>query len=308
MPDKELDHFKQAINLTEFAAARGYALDHRPSSRHSAIMRHPNGDKIIVARAEGGGDWMYFSVRDDRDHGTVIDFLQHRTGDTLGRVRQTLRAWLGEGRPAVALPAYVADLLPISRDRSKVLAAWERAKPCTALPYLTRRGLGQDLLSLPRFEGCLRVDARNNAIFPHYDREGLCGYEVKNQGFTGFAPQGTKGLWYSRTETTDGELVLTESAIDALSYHAIHQGRWTRYMSTGGSLNPQQPALLRGAMDKLPAGAVVVLAFDHDEGGETLTAEVQAVAPADRTLRRVYPPVGQGKDWNEVLKHRLGLE
>lgn len=308
MPDKELDRFKQQINLTEFAASRGYALDARHSSRHSAIMRHPNGDKIIVARAEGSGDWMYFSVRDDRDNGTVIDFLQQRTGANLGHIRKTLRAWLGESRPAAPLPTYVADLLPISRDRSAVLMAWERAKPATALPYLARRGLGPEVLGLARFEGCWRVDARNNALFPHYDREGLCGYEVKNQGFTGFAPQGVKGLWYSRTETTDGELVLTESAIDALSYHVLHQGKWTRYMSTGGAMNPQQPTLLRGAMEKLPKGAVVLLAFDHDAGGEALAEEVRAIAPADREWRRVLPPVGQGKDWNEVLKHRLGLE
>lgn len=306
--DSELHRFKTAINLTEFAASRGYALDTGHSSRHSAVMRHPDGDKIVIARDAASRDWIYFSVRDERDNGTVIDFVQFRDGGNLGKVRQTLRAWLGDACPRPPLPAYVADLLPVSRDRSAVLAAWERARPCTSLPYLARRGLGPAVLGLPRFAGCLRVDARHNALFPHYDRDGLCGYELKNQNFTGFAPHGTKGLWYSRAETTDGELVLTESAIDAYSYHALHNGPWTRYMSTGGSLNPQQPALLRGAMEKLPPGAVVLLAFDHDEGGESLVAEVRAVAPAGRELRRVLPHVGQGKDWNEALKYRLGLE
>jgi DNA primase len=78
-------------------------------------------------------------------------------------------------------------------------------------------------------------------------------------------------------------------------------------MSTGGALNPQQPALLRGAMEKLPAGAVVLLAFDHDAGGEKLTDEVKSIALAGRELRRVLPEVGTGKDWNDMLKHRLGL-
>jgi hypothetical protein len=303
----ELDRFKSSINLSEFAASRGYALDRRQSSRHSAVMRHPDGDKIVIARHEGGGDWMYFSVRDDRDHGTIIDFLQRRGGGNLGEVRKTLRNWLRLPRPSLPLPAYVADLLPVSRDRSAVLEDWERARPCTALPYLTRRGLGPEVLALPRFAGCVRVDAHHNALFPHYDHQGLCGFELKNNNFTGFAPGGVKGLWYSRAANTDGELVLTESAIDAYSYHLLHGGKWTRYMSTGGSPNPQQPALLRGAMEKLPRGAIVLVAFDHDEGGETMTAEVQAVAPAGRELRRVLPPVGQGKDWNEVLKYRLGL-
>jgi hypothetical protein len=34
----ELEDFKSAINLTEYAAAKGYVLDKRASSRNSALM------------------------------------------------------------------------------------------------------------------------------------------------------------------------------------------------------------------------------------------------------------------------------
>ena len=111
-----------------------------------------------------------------------------------------------------------------------VMAACAQARACLSLPYLTSRGLGPDVLGLPIFAGCIRVDARNNALFPHYDREGLCGFEVKNLNFTGFAPGGVKGLWYSRAKTTDARLVLTESAIDAMSFHVLQGDAWTRYM------------------------------------------------------------------------------
>ena len=77
------------------------------------------------------------------------------------------------------------ELQPVSRDRAGVIAEWEKAAPCAALPYLTGRGLGPDVLVLPLFIGRVRVDHRNNALFPHYDKEGLCGFEVKNKGFTG---------------------------------------------------------------------------------------------------------------------------
>jgi len=326
MPDHELEQFKTAINLSEFAASRGYTLDRRESSRNSAVMRHPDGDKIVIAKNEGSGDWIYFSIRDDRDNGTIIDFLQNRGGGSLGEVRKTLRAWSGGSRPAagVQLSAFVRDLLPVSRDRASVLREWERAQACMALPYLTSRGLGPDVLALPRFAGCVRVDRRNNALFPHYDQGGLCGYEIKNKGFTGFAPGGTKGLWFSKAASTDRQLLLTESAIDAYSWQALHPDElWTRFMSTGGELSPlqrglfeelpdggltlKQPGLLRLAMEKLPPGAVVLLAFDHDEPGEKLADEVRAIAPAGRQLRRVLPDAGTGKDWNEMLKYRLGL-
>jgi hypothetical protein len=103
MPDVELERFKAQINLSEFAASKGYALDRRESSRNSAVMRHPDSDKIIIAQNENG-DWMYFSIRDDRDNGTIIDFLQNRGGGSLGQVRKTLRAWLGGSRPAFNFP------------------------------------------------------------------------------------------------------------------------------------------------------------------------------------------------------------
>jgi hypothetical protein len=41
-------------------------------------LAHPtSGDKVIV-RLNPDGHWTYFSVRDDRDNGTVIDFVFHR--------------------------------------------------------------------------------------------------------------------------------------------------------------------------------------------------------------------------------------
>lgn len=302
--DQELERFKTGVNLSEFAAARGYALDRRESSRNSAVMRHADGDKIVIARHEGG-IWVYFSVRDGGDNGTVIDFLQNRGGGSLGEVRKVLRSWSGTDRPPAPVADFVRDLFPVSRDRAAVIAAWERARATIALPYLTSRGLGPDVLGLPIFAGGLRVDGRSNALFPHYDREGLCGFEIKNQGFTGFAAGGTKGLWYSKARPTDDRLVLTESAIDALSFHVLLGDATTRYMSTGGSLNPQQPALIRGAMEKLPSGGIVFLAFDADEGGEKLAEEIQAFAPSGRDVRRVLPDTG--KDWNDTLKKRLGL-
>lgn len=303
--DAELEKFKTDVILPELAAARGYALDRRASSRNSVVMRHPDGDKIIIARYEGTTHWVYFSVRDDRDNGTVVDFLQNRGVGSLGMVRKTLRDWLGTSRPVCQLPLFVQELQPVSRDRAGVIAEWEKAAPCAALPYLTGRGLGPEVLGLSQFTGCVRVDRRNNALFPHYDKEGLCGFEVKNKAFTGFATGGVKGLWFSQTKTTDGKLVLVESAIDAMSFHVLFGDPHTRYMSTGGELNPQQPVLLRGAMEKLHPSANVVLAFDDDEGGDKISQEVEAVAPAGRTLIRMKPE--GGKDWNQVLKNRLGL-
>lgn len=60
-------------------------------------------------------------------------------------------------------------------------------------------------------------------------------------------------------------------------------------------------------MEKMPDGSVIILALDVDEGGDKLADEVKALTPASRKVRRVLPNAGTGKDWDETLKHRLGL-
>ena len=88
--DQELEAFKTLIDLRVFAADQGYALDKRESWRGSSVMRNGGGDKIVVKR-DHDGHYVYFSVRDDRDNGSIIDFVQNRRRSSLGQVRQALR-------------------------------------------------------------------------------------------------------------------------------------------------------------------------------------------------------------------------
>jgi hypothetical protein len=142
-------------------------------------------------------------------------------------------------------------------------------------------------------------------VFPHYDLEGMCGYEIKNTGFTGFSPGGSKGLWCSRTTEEDDTLVIGEAAIDLLSFAALHPSSTSRYVSTGGALNPSQPELIKRAVAKLPEGAKVILAMDHDEAGGKLAAAIEAhISPVVVEGGRVsvQMPQGRGEDWNDVLR------
>lgn len=298
----ELERFKRDINLSEYAANQGYELSKRESSRSSAVMRHPDGNKIVITRQQDG-HWVYFSVRDDRDHGSIVDFVQQHRALSLGEVRKELRPWLSATSRPTLTREFARQIAPISRDREGVIATYSRMQACTEHPYLTSRGLGPDILSDSRFADCVRVALLgNNPVWSHYDQEGLCGYEIKGPDFTGFAKGGEKGLWTSRTEVTDTRLVFAESAIDALSYHALHKDPHTRYMSTGGALSDKQRALIQGAIKKMPIGSEIVLAFDRDAAGEKLAREVAAMDLQGRKLIRAVPTYG--KDWNDELRQR----
>lgn len=80
-----------------------------------------------------------------------------------------------------------------------------------------------------------------------------------------------------------------------------------RYMSTGGSLNPQQPVLLRGVMEKMPDESLFILGGDCDRTGDKLAGEVGALAPVGHQLLQMVPETRTGKDRNDILRYRLRL-
>src|SRR5271166_1363056 len=170
MFDPELESFKTGIDLRAYAAEQGYALDRKESWRGSSIMRHPNGDKVIIKR-DADGTYVYFSVRDDRDNGSIIDWVQHRNrGMSLGAVRKELRPWIGQ--PPVPVPAFPA-LHKTEKDRMKVEAAYARMKDAIdGHSYLEQeRAIPGALLALGRFAGRIRIDDKGGAVFPHFDAE-----------------------------------------------------------------------------------------------------------------------------------------
>jgi hypothetical protein len=304
----EIETFKRDIDMRQFAASLGYEMDRRDSWRGSSVMRR-GADKIVVKRNRNH-HYVYFSVRDDRDNGTIIDFLQRRQKLSLGAVRQALRPWIGH--PVAGLPAF-PQLEPTSQDRMRVEGQYRlRMAMVLRHPYLEHeRGLPAAVLASRRFAGRVRMDARGNAVFPHFDQEGLCGYEIKNTDFTGFAAGGTKGLWFSHSGPDDRRLVLTESAIDALSHATLFPDAadQTRYASLGGKLNSQQPDLVKATIARLPEGSEIVAAFDADGAGrmlvEVVRLAVAAVATeAGRTdlILNLHLPAQEGEDWNQVLQ------
>src|SRR5271165_5033222 len=100
--ESELEVFKTKIDLRQFAVSLGYEVDRRESWRGSTVLRR-GADKIVVKRNRNG-HYVFFSVRDDRDNGTLIDFLQRRQSLSLGAVRQILRPWIGQSTTPPQFP------------------------------------------------------------------------------------------------------------------------------------------------------------------------------------------------------------
>lgn len=304
--DAELDAFKRAIDLRAYAAAEGYELDRKASWTGSSVMRCQTRDDKIIVKRGSDGHYVFFSVKQNCS-GTIIDFAQGLKSMSLGALRKELRPWLSS--PPVPVPVF-EPLPKTSKDRLKVETEYARMREALRHPYLeNERALPPALLALSRFAGRIRIDTRGNAVFPHFDQQGLCGYEIKNKNFTGFSKGGTKGLWFSHYLLDDRRIVFCESTIDALSHAALYPDIHARYASIGGQVNPLQPELIRAAIARLPIDSEVVAAMDADAQGGKLAAMVRKALELTgrKDLRfAAHEPFGF-KDWNDELKAKRPL-
>ena len=208
--NEELNQFKSEINLVEYAQNNGYELDQKKSSTNCIVLRDKRGDKLLVGLDEKDNHYFYYSLKNETDKGSIIDFIQKRKNLNLGEVRKELRPWLNNNYSPTYKPSNQPSikLTPTSKNRYQIVAQFESFATINNHPYLNQRGISQDTLDEPRFKGTIYLDRRNNAVFPHFDRDGLCGYELRNQNFKGFSSGGTKGLWVSKSSSNDEKLVI----------------------------------------------------------------------------------------------------
>ena len=307
--DPELEEFKTRINLTEYAAAEGYCIIRRESSHNSIAMKHPTtGDKIVIARNDNS-HWIYFSINDTGDKGgSIIDFVQNRQGGHLGAVRGTLRQFLGSP-PLLPPGSYAARVEKSSKDRQSILRVCFHLHQAEEQPYLQTRAIGnKDLLTHPRFAGRLYHDPKHGAAcFLYEDGQGICGVEMRNEGFKGFAPGSEKGLWRSNCFKEDQNLVLTEGVINGLSYAVLYPANHTRYMALGGGWSDKTRLLIESAAKKHP-GQTITLAFDNDTQGQKYAADTQQIIAKTGKQIQVHFPDTPGIDWNEQLTNILAQE
>ena len=303
--EDELAAFKREIDLREFAAKMGFEADKSRRWGNCEVMRR-GSEKIIISMGENGV-WMYWNATEQTDAGNIIDFVQNRQNLNLGEVRKELRPWLGSSAkmPGRREGEFDQPLLPITKEKADMYGRLATMKIVKGSRFLNQvRSLPEAITAAPRFSGRIYQDQRSNAVFPHYDQGGLCGYEIKNTGFTGFSPGGSKGLWCSRTEEADDTLVIGEAAIDLLSFAALHPSQTSRYVSTGGAVSPTGLELIARAAAKLPKGSKIILAVDHDEAGEKLAEEIKALlcpVVVEECVVSIQMPQSRGEDWNNVL-------
>jgi hypothetical protein len=247
----------------------------------------------------------FFNWHEKTGGGGAIDLVMH-----LGRmdVRAAV-AWL-EGRfqshseshsASTASPRTVpaSGTTPSPTLRTLHLPEPDRSQLDRVRRYLTeQRGLSPDIIAPLIESGIIYADRRANAVFlmvagkPHRP----IGAELRGTGprvWRGLAKGTRKDAGYFWVgDASSSEMILCESAIDAISCHQIHatQGVATICISTAGvrSQIPWLPPLIK-------RGYTIHCGFDNDDAGNQ----------AGRQLIRNYPSlkhlIPSAHDWNDML-------
>ncbi|MBU2708716.1 DUF3991 and TOPRIM domain-containing protein [Zooshikella marina] len=302
----ELERFKTDIDLVQYAASRGFEIVRSESSKSCQKLRIGKEEQILVFKDKGGGHYVYKSVYNEDNKGSIIDFVQKMDHCNLGEVRKKLRDFARMPKPEIK--GYNGKLQSVEKDILAVQSEYFSTDICNDSKYLNSRGISNNTINNPRFFGTMKVGQYNNILFPHYNEKGLCGFEKKNKNFTGFVEGGEKGLWLSRSRTgKDNTLVVSESAIDALSHYELKPSSYTRYASIGGSMNENQPQLLAKMFKSLPSHMKVVGAFDNDKQGEAFSKQVEGILKENNPALSYERDIPTAKDFNKQLTDSLGI-
>ncbi|NPD70351.1 DUF3991 domain-containing protein (plasmid) [Lichenicola cladoniae] len=288
----ELAELRQRVDCRTVLERGGWAMDAAESSRRAVKYRQGSG-RIVIVTHEGKG---WFDPLNDR-RGDVIALAQHVWGGTLGHARKNLRPLAG----------IAPKLLPL-RQGAAVVAIdgerlWNEARHLQpgsqAWDYLTeQRGLPAATVDRAAKVGALREGVHGTMWAQHQAASGrITGWEMRGPYYKGFAKGGTKSLFWLGHPPVADRLVVTESAIDAMSLGSIERWReGTLYASTGGGFGSETEAALRGF---LPRHAQLVAATDQGTGGEVLAARLHDLATScGSDFVRLVP---EAKDWNAQL-------
>lgn len=264
--EQEITDFKTRINLVEYLASRGYEKDEIESSRNAVIMR--TGHHMLVVSCDELGQGIYFNAIDDKERGTIIDYVQYNLGMSVRQARKALRPWISHQLQADKPDPEEEFPFWLNPDREASLRVY-LASNDNFNDYLD--GLGIDAVqSDPRFAN-IKTDIEDNAIFPLYDIHGFSGYELIGPEVSRSSEGDDQGLWHSTNIDVSNRLVITDTVSDALMHAQLHHDELTAYLSLKIPITRSQETYLIEIIEAMnERGGVTELATENSESSEML--------------------------------------
>ncbi|WP_408042359.1 DUF3991 domain-containing protein [Tenacibaculum litopenaei] len=261
-------------------------------------MFNDENDKIVISKKNS--IWMYFSVFNHEDNGTIINFIQNRTGKSIPEILQKFQS--GGHDILNERPKYCIKEKTYEPDRiKKLFSQYTVAKEHI---YLNYRGISNAVMNSERFKGCIYKDKYGNTIFPHFKNGEVCGLEIKGGNISVFVNGSEKTLWYSNRFKNDNTLAISEAPIDAMSYHMLFSLKHTFYLATGGSISRKQINIINQILYDHSQLERVLIITDNNKGGNQIADKLKSeLKPQNINTIERHSPKEINKDWNDVLSN-----
>jgi len=310
---KSFQDFRNEISIIELALSVGYKLRKKDGIKWPVLKDEISGDKIIIVNPQSISNQGYFNPQDLKDKGTLINFVKNRLGSIFpylngkseaGNINAVLYNYQCLPMPKKDLFKIDANNL-VSEYSEKEFHIPDGLSELKDPTYLYFRGIQSQTINKTLFKGKIfnvKLNEHNNIGFPYYNAFGdIVGFELRNKQFR-HVIEGTDrsiGIWHSNLPQTLESVILTESPIDALSYHQLKGKINTLYVSFGGSVTFGQLETVKSiiASANVSPELKIISAVDNDEMGRIYTQKFKETF--SENIVEDFPGL---KDYNEDLK------
>ena len=310
---KSFQNFRNEISIIELALSVGYKIRKKEGIKWPVLKDEISGDKIIIVNPQSTSNQGYFNPHDTRDKGTLINFVKNRIGSIfpyhndkseVSNVNAVLYNY--QNLPLPEKNGFKVDVSNLVQEYSeKEFHLPEGLAELEDSSYLHYRGIQSQTINDPLFKDKVfnvKVGDYNNIGFPYFNHSGeIVGFEIRNKQFKHVIEGSDRsiGIWHSNMPKTLEAAILTESPIDALSYHQIKGKKNSWYISFGGSVTTGQLETVKSIIvyaNAIP-GLKIISAVDNDEMGKIYTRKFKEAF--SQNIIEDYPRLN---DYNEDLK------
>jgi hypothetical protein len=310
---KSFQEFRNEISIIELALSVGYKISKKEGIKWPVLKDEISGDKIIIVNPKSSANQGYFNPRDSRDKGTLIHFVKNRIGSIfpyknnrteIGNINEVLYNY--QNLPIPEKNLFKADVINLAHEYSeKNFHVPEGLTKLKDPAYLHYRHIKPETINSSEFKNKIfnvKFKGYQNIGFPYYNAFGdTIGFELRNKQFKHVIDGSDRsiGIWHSNIPKLLEWIILTESPIDALSYHELKGKKNSLYVSFGGSVSLGQLETVKSIITEAKATSAlkIISAVDNDEMGRIYTEKFKEVL--SKNIAEDFPRLN---DYNEDLK------
>jgi hypothetical protein len=294
-----LDSIRQ-LDLINLALSTGFYRDKTDKKvyRRDSLKVHID-DKTL----------RFNSFTDPNVHGIgAIDFIMKTENMNFKSAVEYLSKQTANAKPLTFFPTGKEKTAKFKNDERKLIMPSKDADNKKAFNYLLlERKIDKDILGRLFNLGKIYQDIKGNAVFVCSDISGKhTGSELKSKNFKGMCLGSNRlaGSFYIKSKSPIKNIVITESAIDCLSYAVIKKSSNTIYISTAGVIS-YPTEFIKSCLKKYPIEKIII-GYDCDIPGQNFARNLKLSLEKEfNGVIEIEKPAK--KDWNDDLQYKKGV-